>query len=559
MQLRHATAAVLPLALITLLAGCGSDDAVNETSAAPQPLNCSEITAQRLGIAGLGDVAAVEVAASGASGAANSTPAHCRVTAKLNQRTGADGLPYAIGVELRLPAAWNGRFLYAGDGGLDGVIGDPTGTTGLPRGSSALSRGFAVAASDGGHQAAAGNGFDAAFGADPQARLDYGYNALGTWAPLAKGLLQTFYGVPAARSYYAGCSKGGQSGLQAAARLADVFDGIVAGNPGFNLPKAALATVYDNQRFATVNADIAQAFSRADLDLVATSIRSKCDALDGAQDGMVSDVAACQQSFDFDADVPQCAAGSGPDGSCLSAVQKTALKAVMGGAKTSTGTALYASWPWDPGIAGAGWTTWKTFLNLTLGPVATANVFSTPPTPGVVAFSPAATAFWQQFDLDRGFEVIYGTGSIFPFSAMDFMLPPNMTQLPTLKARAKLLVYHGTADPIFSSNDTRDWYDGLVRHDARAADYARLFLVPGMNHCGGGPATDDFDALSAVVDWVEQGTAPQRIVAKVAAANADRPSSWSAARSRPLCPYPQKAVLKTGATDLEAADSFVCQ
>jgi feruloyl esterase len=558
MQLRLTAAAMAPLALI-ILAGCGSDDEAIATSAAPQPLDCSAVTAQRLGIDGLGDVAAVAVAASGVSGAAGSVPAHCRVTAKLNARTGADGQPYAIGVELRLPTAWNGRFLYAGDGGLDGVIGDATGTMAVSRGSSALARGFAVAASDGGHQAAAGNGFDAAFGADPQARLDYGYNALGTWAPRAKGILKTFYGVPASRSYYAGCSKGGQSGLQAATRFADEFDGIVAGDPGFNLPKAAIATVHDNQRLATVNADIAQAFSPADLQLIAASIRSRCDALDGARDGMVTDVAACQQAFDFNADVPQCAVGTSPDGTCLSATQKTALKAIMDGAKTSTGTALYASWPWDPGIAGAGWTTWKTFLNLTLGPVATANVFSTPPTPGIVAFSPAASAYWQGFDLDRSFEVIYGTGSIFPFSAMDFMLPPNMAQLPTLKRRGKLLVYHGTADPIFSSDDTQAWYDSLLRNDAAAADYARLFLVPGMNHCAGGPATDDFDALAAVVDWVEQGTAPSRIVAKVSAGNTDLPTAWSTARSRPLCAYPRKAMLKSGATDLESADSFVCQ
>ncbi|MEY2876350.1 MAG: hypothetical protein RLZZ373_3721, partial [Pseudomonadota bacterium] len=127
------------------------------------------------------------------------------------------------------------------------------------------------------------------------------------------------------------------------------------------------------------------------------------------------------------------------------------------------------------------------------------------------------------------------------------------------KAKGKLLVYHGTADPVFSSNHTASWYSRLQAKDAAAASYARLFLVPGMTHCGGGPATDSFDAFTPLVEWVEKGSTPDTILATVGAGNADKPATWSSTRSRPLCAYPKHAVLKSGATDLESAASFACQ
>ena len=142
---------------------------------------------------------------------------------------------------------------------------------------------------------------------------------------------------------------------------------------------------------------------------------------------------------------------------------------------------------------------------------------------------------------------------------MSFMTPPNPNHLMTLKAKSKLIVYHGTGDPVFSSNDTTAWYNNLQSADSAAASYARLFLVPGMNHCGGGPATDNFDMLSALVAWVEQGSAPDTVKATVSAGNADKPAGWSATRSRPLCAYPKKSVLASGATDLESSSSFTCQ
>jgi hypothetical protein len=397
------------------------------------------------------------------------------------------------------------------------------------------------------------------FGLDPQARADYGYNALGTLTPLAKKIVGQFYGVAPSRSYYTGCSKGGHSGLMAASRFADQFDGIVSGNPGMDLPKASIAQIYDNQQYATVDPGVANAFSPQDLALVSSKILAKCDALDGAADGIVNDLPGCKAAFNFSADVPQCAAGATPNGTCLSAAQKTALSAVFAGAKSSNGSLLYADWPWDPGLAGGGWSFWKTFLNPNLGAIAMGNVWATPPVAPIAPFSPGAASYWQAFTMDAAYTAIYRTNATFTESAMDFMGMPDPLNLTTVKAKGKLLVYHGTADPVFSSNYTRNWYDKLKSRDASAASHVRLFLVPGMNHCGGGMATDSFDAFTPLVDWVEKGAAPDSINATVASGNTDKPASWSATRSRPLCAYPNKAVLKTGATDLESASSFVCQ
>jgi feruloyl esterase len=146
------------------------------------------------------------------------------------------------------------------------------------------------------------------------------------------------------------------------------------------------------------------------------------------------------------------------------------------------------------------------------------------------------------------------------------MTPPHPTDLSTLKMRgAKAMVYHGTADPIFSSDDTTNWYNGLrTANGGDASNFARFFRVPGMNHCSGGPTADQFDMLTPLVAWVEQGQAPSSVTASVRGAgnaggvNADLPSTWSATRTRPLCPYP-KVARYSGTGDVESAASFTCQ
>ena len=160
---------------------------------------------------------------------------------------------------------------------------------------------------------------------------------------------------------------------------------------------------------------------------------------------------------------------------------------------------------------------------------------------------------------------VQATNATFTESALSFMLPPDYGNLPVLKNRgAKLMVYHGTSDPIFSSDDTVAWYETLRRNNGNAAsDFARLYLVPGMNHCSGGPATDQFDMLAPLVAWVGQGKAPDRVTANARGAgakvaHAELPASWSANRTRPLCVYP-KVARYNGTGDVESASSFSCK
>jgi feruloyl esterase len=143
---------------------------------------------------------------------------------------------------------------------------------------------------------------------------------------------------------------------------------------------------------------------------------------------------------------------------------------------------------------------------------------------------------------------------------MEFMTPPNPTDLSTLKNRgAKLLVIHGTSDAVFSPLDTVNWYKGLQgANSGDASNFARLFLVPGENHCGGGPTTDKFDTLDALVDWVEGGVAPESITASVRAENTELPASWAEDRTRPLCPYPLVAKY-VGTGSIEDAANFSCE
>jgi feruloyl esterase len=160
---------------------------------------------------------------------------------------------------------------------------------------------------------------------------------------------------------------------------------------------------------------------------------------------------------------------------------------------------------------------------------------------------------------------IFATSGLYAESAMSFMTPPNPTKLNAMRDRgAKMIVFHGNADPVFSVDDTTAWYDALDAESGFTANrFVRLFRVPGMGHSRGGPATDQFDALSALVDWVEFGKAPDAMVATARGAgnaggvNSDLPSDWSAGRTRPLCPYPLKARYKSG--DKEIASSFACE
>ena len=491
---------------------------------------------------------------------------HCLVQGQMNQRVSAvDGKTYAIGFEMRLPIAWNGRFFYQANGGLDGNVVTATGEIGGggPL-NDALNMGFAVISSDAGHSSSQ----NPLFGLDPQARIDYGYNAVATLTPMAKQVIRTAYGKAPDRSYFEGCSNGGRHAMVAAARSSAEYDGIIAGDPGFHLPKAAIGEMWGAQQFAKVATattanglpDIKTGFTTAERQLVASRILAKCDALDGAADGMVQDIKACQANFSLAADVPTCT-GNVRDGTCLTTAQKDAIGNVFSGARNSAGTALYASFPYDAGVSGAGWAQWEQSNSITLDPAAAACTFTTPPQSASLLAQLSSYAL--NFSMDTDAPKIFATSGAYTESSWSFMTPPDETNLSALKQRgAKLMVYHGTSDPVFSSNDTTDWYQRLMAaNGGDASNFARLYTVAGMNHCSGGPAADQFDMLTPMVAWVEQGKAPDSVIATArdasnAIPNSEVPADWGAGRTRPLCPYPKVARYKGG--DVNSAASFSC-
>lgn len=562
---------LLAAASATVLAACGGNDddppapapALPQLSpATPAALagTCADLAAQLATLANTTITATTDVAAGTLMVAGQPVPQHCLVTGSMHPRVGIDGNNYAIGFEMRLPNAWNGRFFYQANGGIDGNVVTATGAVNGGGGlTNALAMGFAVISSDAGHAGSLGPNF----GIDPQARLDYGYQAVQKLTPMAKSVIQTAYGKAPDRSYFGGCSNGGRHTMVAMSRMADQYDGFLAGAPGYNLPKAAIANIFGAQRYATVAtnpADLSTAFTAAERTTVANAVLARCDALDGSADGLVQDVEACRTAFSLATDVPTCTGAR--DGSCLSADQKTAIAPIFSGATTSTGTSFYASFPYDPGLASGGIPFWEFIAPVALDTGGVGIIWKVPPEP-VATFN--GPAFALGMNIDTALDWITTTDATYTESAMSFMTPPNPTQLSQLKNRgAKVMVYHGVADPIFSVDDTKAWYDGLrANNGGDASNFARFYRVPGMAHCAGGPATDQFDMLTPLVAWVEQGTAPASVIAtargpgNAAGVNAEVPAGWAANRTRPLCPYPQVARYTSG--DVELAASFSCQ
>jgi feruloyl esterase len=408
------------------------------------------------------------------------------------------------------------------------------------------------------------------FSLDPQARRDYGYAAPITMAPIAKNIIQRYYGNAPTYSYMLGCSNGGRHTMVTASRAPELYDGYLAGDPGFNLPKAAVQHAWDTQSFIAADpagsGDMRKAFTQADMNLIANKILEKCDALDGVLDGIVGDFKGCQKVFNL-SDL-QCSGAK--DATCLSASQVTALSKSMSGPKNSQGTPLYTSWSYDPGIANTGWSQWKytaAFLPgqypiiVSLGSPSLALTFSTPPVqfPNNTATTADLLNYLTNYSFDTDAPKIFATNATFTESAMDFMTMPDPLLKNAQAKGRKMIVYQGQADPVFAADDIINWYENLnVKNNGDATGFARLFTIPGMNHCSGGPALDKFDALSALVNWVEHSQAPDTITASVSPANANATvKSWSATRTRPLCVWPKIAKYK-GSGSIEDAANFSC-
>ena len=567
--IRSAAFPVTAIALGTI-AGCAAG--LTTTQPSPQELAtvCPGLTATtsaQLTVPNSKVATASLVPASGA------TPQHCRVDGVINPRTGADGKPYAINFRLRMPmATWNGRFFMSGGGGTNGFMVDPV---------ARVAEGYATIGTDSGHDNSANNepqaGGTAAFGLDPQARIDFAYASYDQVTRAGKALVAMFYKRAPDRSYFMGCSEGGREGLLMTQRFPEHYDGVIAGAPVLHMPLGPMSGVFTTQlfsglatrsnlRLANGQPAINKTYSDTDLLLMRNAVLAACDSLDGLADGIVDNLPACTKP-QVTVKLAQVQCTGAKNDSCLSADQIATMSRAFDGTFDSAGRQLYSDWQWDAGIGGLNgaaynpsWRSWwlGSYSSATNNAIklnyatALAVAFSTPP-------KVVATADSLQYSLAYNFDTdptaLYTTSGPFTQSAAH-MYFADSPDLNAFRSRGgKLMVYHGASDSAVSVNDTLRWYQSMsTQTQAGTQPSARMYVVPGMAHCSGGPATDNFDMLPQLVNWVERGQAPESVPAK-----ASNPGFFNVpARSRPLCPYPSQARY-TGTGDINDAASFSCR
>ena len=491
-----------------------------------------------------------------AAGPDGTIPAHCEIIGVMHERVGVDGQHYAIRIHLRLPDRWNGRFFFQGGGGSNGELGDALGRL-VPGAPSALKQGYAVLSQDSGHDNATNTvrdrGGASAFGFDPQARADYGGTSLPAATVAALATIRRYYGRKPAFSYFVGCSKGGQEGMMLAQRYPALFDGIVAAAPGFALPRAAAAKAWGTQVLADVvrqsgqsvtPVTLANAFSDGDLALLQKAVLGACDGLDGLADGIIADTRACTSARVLP-ELARVTCSAAKQDTCLASAQVKALVRLHDGPADGRGQVFYAGLPWDAGWGTPGWRAWLLgdrvhgiSVGLKMGAPSLGAIFTTPPTAIDTSTGlDAALAFVLNFDIARADAQITAVAPPFVRSSWRD-IGAQSTDLSAFRARGgRMIVLHGASDPAFSLADTLNWVKAVdARMPGGSQGVLRTFAVPGMNHCAGGPATDEIPAFAALVDWVEHHRAPRRIIARAGAA-----SPWPG-RERPLCVWPAAAI-----------------
>lgn len=447
-------------------------------------------------------------------------PAHCRIDGVINERVGAGGKTYGIHFAIALPDAWGGRFLMQGGGGLNGSVRPPTGPV-ASGGRPALARGFAVISHDSGHKGAV---FDPSFMADQRAALDFAESSVRTVALLGKAITQAYYGKAISHSYMAGCSTGGREGMLASQRYPELFDGIIIGAPAMRAGDSNLAIAYTqvllNQvapKRADGKPDIPALLTPDVRRTLLNGLLAQCDGLDGRTDGMIENVAGCR----FTPRSIACQSGAAKDG-CISPALAEALDKAFAGPFDKAGYAIYAPVPYDTGI------------------VAMQGGYLPSGAPG--PFGPANGD--TTIDLDARIHAIRG-------DAVGRLTDTNYwTNLNSFLGHGgKMLFYHGVSDFWFSPLATWDYYQrAAATNGAAFTDASRFYMVPGMMHCQGGDAFDQFDLLTPLTEWVEQGKAPDAIPARRRA---------PAGGERPLCPYPAYAGYDGG--DPRALGSYRCR
>jgi len=493
-------------------------------------------------------------------------PDHCQVQGVVSSRTGVGGIQYGNKFELRLPVAWNGRFMFQGGGGTEGSLPSAFGTAGsaVP----ALAQGYAVLTQNGGHDNALLSS-GPAFALDPQAQIDYGYGSIDTTTRTSKYLITMFYGRLPSYSYSVGCSTGGKQGMTFSQMFPTYYDGIVAGDPIFNQGANTLSETNALQATAAlVGKDPVtgaplyyQSFSTVDQQLFTSALLEACDALDGLADGVIDNLAACTfdpatYAFKTTSQPLQCAGAK--TASCLTTAQVGAIKRINAGPRNAAGQPVAN--PFKPdGTTVAGYAYDGGFMSTNSG-IPARDIGTATSAPGNLAFAAVQIPYmWMSPPVPTFDPLTVNYDSDMARMAANSPMVFNSTDLSGFKNRGgKIIFYHGLSDPGPPVLHTQNYYNKLASLNGGVAttqNFARLFLIPNMGHCSGGPATDTFDPLEAIVNWVEKGLAPETI-----AASGKNFATAPTTRSRPLCVFP-KTARYTGSVggDISIASNYSCR
>jgi feruloyl esterase len=445
--------------------------------------------------------------------AATQTSAYCRVSVTL--RPAADS---EIRAEVWLPPAsvWNGKLLMEGGGGLVGTIN----TEGMTH---ALREGYASASTDTGHTGSSG---EFALG-HPDKITDFAYRAVHETAVEAKALIAAYYGRSQEMSYWEGCSTGGRQGLMSAERYPEDFDGIIAGAPAYNQIDIS---AWRMRLLMTALKSPEQALPPEKLKLLNDAILEQCDTIDGVKDGLLENPLQCR----FDPIVLKCR--STGNASCITSQQLETINAAYSDLRSPTGELLY------PGLPFGGELNWRLPAGATQPGAMDIDVFRF-----IGNQDPAWD--WRSFDVEKDIDRALVRGK---------QIHATNPDLTKFKARGgKLLMYHGWSDGgsdgSISALNSIAYYESIRKTmGPNQDDWFRLFLVPGMDHCGGGTGPNQFNKLAALERWREQNQPPKSITAS-------RVNEHGVIdMTRPLCPYPQQAVYKGSGTTNDA-ENFSCK
>jgi feruloyl esterase len=416
-------------------------------------------------------------------------------------------------VVYRLPDNWNGKVYGIGGGGWAGNVT-------LQAASEALQAGYATMQTDGGHPGTGvwDNGWAST---SPEAAKDFSYRAIHEMTVAGKKLATAYYGRKFDNAYYVGCSTGGRMGLMEAQRFPDDYDAIVAGAPVYTLQTQTTGLMRTNA-FGAPGA----AFSADDLALAQNSALAQCDANDGLKDGLINDPRACH----WDPATIQCSGAK--TASCLAAPQVAALKALYAGIKQPDGQ--WAMWP----ISRGGETGWSFFIGTSGKPDTTGGGGLTGLKPLIF---PNRDIDWTRFSAATDAPAVRKSAFAQMYEAKD----PNLAKF--FARGGKLLVWHGESDPGPAPTGTLDYAKAVMAKNRGAAQNFRVFLAPGVGHCGGGPGADVLPLADTIDAWVHTGRAPETILA----------SKRDKSLSRLDCAWP-KVAHYTGASEPNDPASWEC-